>query len=324
MAITPAGQFFVWGIYDTDSLSFRPKAFNVGGLNGKVVVKAAGGVFHHLALDSAGVVYSWGTNNSGVLGDGTTNDRDLPAAVTSGALAGKTISIIAAGSRHSLALGSDGTVYAWGSKTSGQLGNGTTTSSSVPIALNASSFNNKTIVDVAAGLAHSLALASDGTVFCWGNFNGTLSGWPAQQTTPKVMNIGALQGKTAKAIASSDESTFALVLATDGTVAAWGHNKFGQFGNGTTNDTAVPVPAATTGAVVGKQIVSLSTGIGHSLFLSSDGKLFTAGLNEDGQLGNGTSTDSSSTVAVNQTGVLQGKTILQIAAGGDHNLVLAQ
>ena len=108
-----------------------------GVLVGKTVVATAAGASHSLSLCSDGTLASWGYNGYGQLGDNTTSIRTVPVAVlqSSGALAGKTVVALAAGDQHSLALCSDGTLASWGRNTSGQLGNNTTTNSSVPVAV---------------------------------------------------------------------------------------------------------------------------------------------------------------------------------------------
>jgi alpha-tubulin suppressor-like RCC1 family protein len=111
--------------------------------------------------------FGWGRNNLGQLGNGTNTNSNVPvAASTSGALAGKTITAIAAGESHSLALASDGRVYAWGANVGGQLGTGITTYyNTLPVAVSTSgALAGKTITAIAAGAYHSMALTSEGRV----------------------------------------------------------------------------------------------------------------------------------------------------------------
>jgi len=129
-----------------------------------------------LALCSDGTVAAWGANDNGELGDNTTTERHVPVEVNKAsgvsALFGKRVVAIAAGSTHSLALCSDGTVAAWGFNGSGALGDNTTTDRHSPVAVNrapgVSALYGKTVVAIAAGWAYSLALCSDGTVAAWG------------------------------------------------------------------------------------------------------------------------------------------------------------
>jgi hypothetical protein len=150
-----------------------------GVLAGKTIVQVVRGVSHTLALTSEGKVYAWGANFSGQLGDNTTTQRNAPVAVNTAsgvsALFGKTVTAIAAGNYHNLALCSDGTVAAWGTNSQGQMGDTTTTQRNAPVAVNTASgvsaLFGKTVTAIALGAEHSLALCSDGTVAAWG-YNG--------------------------------------------------------------------------------------------------------------------------------------------------------
>jgi hypothetical protein len=107
---------------------------------------------------------------------------------------------------------------------------------------------------------------------------------------------GALAGKTISQVAAGYD--YSLALTTDGSLYAWGTNGNGQLGNGTTTNSSVPVPVDTTGALAGKTITQIAVGIYYSFALTSDGSLYSWGYNGDGQLGNGTTTNSSVPVEV--------------------------
>ena len=95
----------------------------------------AAGASHTCALISDGTVTCWGYNRVGQLGDGSTTNSNVPVAVTGGALANKTVTDITAGAYHTCALISDGTVTCWGNNSDGQLGDGSTTTINVPVAV---------------------------------------------------------------------------------------------------------------------------------------------------------------------------------------------
>jgi alpha-tubulin suppressor-like RCC1 family protein len=297
----------------------------VSALFGKAVVAIAAGYSHSLALCSDGSVVAWGSND-GHLGNNTSAASSVPVAVSAASgiscLEGRSVVIISAGNFHSLALCSDGTVAAWGSNNSGQLGDTTTTSRLVPVSVNtplAGVLSGKTVVDVVAGNAHCLAVCSDGTVAAWGrNFDGQLGdNSTATRLLPVGVNttsgVSALFGKTVVAVAAGMNRS--LALCSDGTLAAWG------------NGTSIPVAVnATPGSALdGKTVVAIAAGVSHSLALCSDGTVAAWGSNEYGQLGDNSTTSRLAPVAVNTaSGVsaLFGKTVMAIAAGAYHSLAL--
>ncbi len=110
-------------------------------------------------------LYSWGYNPDGELGNGSTTNATTPVKVS--LPAGVTATAAAAGGDHSLAIGSDGKLYAWGNNSEGQLGNGTTVSSSTPVVVSMPA--GVTATAVAAGQSHSVTLGSNGAVYDWGD-----------------------------------------------------------------------------------------------------------------------------------------------------------
>ncbi|MCX6874730.1 MAG: cadherin-like beta sandwich domain-containing protein, partial [Verrucomicrobia bacterium] len=298
-----------------------------GGITYPFVVNYYGGSGNDLVLQWATTrALAWGYNGSGQLGNGGAANSSVPLAVTAtGILADKTLVAVAAGNSHSLALCTDGTVAAWGNNDYGQLGTGNTSTSYVPVAVTTSGIlTGKTVVAIAAGGYHSLALCSDGTVAAWGyNGNGRLgdNGYTYSSSVPvAVTSSGILTGKTVVAIAAGDSHS--LALCSDGTVAAWGYNGYGQLGTGNTSTSYVPITVTTSGILAGKTVVHIAAGYYHSLALCSDGTVAAWGYNGYGQLGNGSATDSSVPVAVTSSGILAGKTVANIAASYYHSLAL--
>jgi Regulator of chromosome condensation (RCC1) repeat/IPT/TIG domain len=213
----------------------------VGGLSGVVAISAASR--HSLALLSNGTVMAWGANESGEVGDGTNEDKDVPVAVKglSGVVA------ISAGYEHNLALLSSGTVVAWGRNFAGQLGNGTTTNSNVPVPVSSLSG----VTAIAAGGFHSVALLGDGTVRTWGgNGNGQLGDGAVAVNSSVPVTVTGLSEVTAIAAGLAHS----LALKADGSAVAWGWNDNGQLGNGSIGE-AQPTPVAVTG-LAGATIIS--------------------------------------------------------------------
>jgi alpha-tubulin suppressor-like RCC1 family protein len=270
IALLGNGTVVTWGgnAYGELGNGTTGKGFEIGnastvpipvkGLSGAVAV-AAGGADDAVLL-SNGTLMAWGENRNGQLGDGTKSEKDVPTPVRG--LSG--VKAVAVGGQsshggHILALLGNGTVVGIGENQSGQLGDGSTTSSSVPVPVKGLSG----VTAIAANVSHSMALLGDGTVRTWGSDqNGELGVGPAPQTcagTPcsTVPVAVGLHGVTA----ISAGWRFSLALS-GGTVSAWGWNDIGQLGDGTTSDSSVPVPVSGLGEVAG-----IAAGEQHSLAL---------------------------------------------------------
>lgn len=303
----------------------------LGALKGKTVVQVACGSAHTLALCSDGTVAAWGDNSGGQLGDNTFSPSTVPVAVTRTAgsvLAGKTVVAVAAGGMHSQALCSDGTVAGWGANSDGQLGVNSG-SEREKVAMEVPTWfgplQGRSVVRISAGGTHSLALCSDGTLVAWGdNFSGKLGdNSTTQRKYPVAVNVAAgtsaLAGKSVISIAAC--SSHSLALCSDGTVAAWGSNFFGQLGDNTTTNRLVPVAvnvAAGTSSLFGKTVVAIAGSDAFSIALCSDGTLSAWGFNEAGTVGDNTTTERHVPVAVNTDlgiSALAGKTVVAIEAG---------
>ena len=302
-------------------------------LKNKKIMQTVNGNGYSLALSADGTVYAWGRNEYGQLGNGVTaTNSPIPVAVkTAGTpMNGKTIMQVAAGATHSLALATDGTIYAWGKNEYGQLGNDSTINSPVPVAVKTTGtpMDGKKIIQIHAGYEHSLALASDGTVYAWGRNNfGQLGKNDATDAhiPAAVQTLGTpMAGKVIVQLAAGNSQSMAL--ASDGTVYTWGWNQHGQLGNGTTMNSRIPVAVVTAGTpLAGKTISQIAAGNAHALAMTDDGTMYTWGWNQHGQLGNNSTINSSLPVIVKTTGTpLAGKMITQITSGGSPNsLVLA-
>jgi alpha-tubulin suppressor-like RCC1 family protein len=247
LALLNNGTVMAWGANEFGQLgngsttgSYIPAL--VSGLSGVSAISA--GTNHSLALLSNGTVVSWGANEFGQLGNGRTTGSDVPVAVSG--LSGVT-AVSSSGStgsgEHSLALLSNGTVMSWGANGSGQLGNGSTTGSDVPVAVNGLSG----VIAIAAGGEHSLALLNNGTVMAWGgNELGQLgNGSTTGSDVPVAVN--GLSGVTA--VSAGD--FYSLALLSNAKLAGWGRNASGELGNGTFTGTDVPVLDPGLNGVVG-------------------------------------------------------------------------
>jgi len=236
---------------------------------------------------------------------------------------------IAAGSYHSLAVATDGTVYAWGYNANGQLGAGgaDTNAHSVPTQVISPTDPTQPLTgaaQVAAGSNFSLALMRDGTVYAWGydGYGQLGTSVPAGQSATPVQVTLASGDPLANVVAIAAGSNHALALLKDGTVYAWGRNYEGQLGNSSTSNSSTPVrvadPSDSTHNLA--NITAIAAGGNHSLFLAAGGRVYGAGDNAYGQLGDGTTTARTLPVTVTS---LAPVTATAIATGPYHSLAVA-
>lgn len=254
---------------------------------------AAGGL-HTVALEKNGTVRAWGNNDYGQLGGdngiGACVPVQIPGPGGKGCLEG--VKAVMAGEYHTVVLKTDGTVWAWGRNISGQLGNDTATDQWFPVqvkSLGGTGFLSG-IKAVAAGGAHTVALKMDGTVWAWGNNewgqlgnNTTDDQWtPVQVLGPGGVDV--LSG--VKAIAAGRGHTVAL--KDDGTVWAWGDNRYGSLGDMTATSRTTPVQVAgLEGMGFLSDIRAVAAGGEHTVVLKEDGTVCVWGRNHVGQLGLG-------------------------------------
>jgi len=265
---------------------------NVSYLNS--IVAVMGGEIHNTALKSDGTVWAWGWNAFGQLGDGTTNEADVPVQVGLNSVPPLT-SVTKLGGRTywTCAVKSDGTVWAWGMNQGGQLGNGTLNPVSGPQVTSPIQVNDSqagghihSALQVSCGYTYGVALATNGTVWTWGTGpNGELGNGTTGYSPSPVQVTGL-----SNVIAISSGWKHILAVKSDGTVWAWGKNFNGELGDGTTanRSNAVPVFNLTN-------IVAVSGGDYNSAALQSNGTVWKWGLNDVGELGNGTADGTTTT-----------------------------
>jgi alpha-tubulin suppressor-like RCC1 family protein/subtilisin family serine protease len=262
-------------------------------------IDLASGMYHSLAVNEDGTVWSWGSNENGRLGDGTSSNRLTPVKVYDLT----NIKSVAAGYNHSLALTNDGIVFAWGYGGYGQLGNGSY----------ASSYPNRVqnlngITLIAAGRNYSVVLKSDGTVWSWGeNEYGQLGdGTTINRWAPvQVNNL-----TNVKAIYARNNTTYAI--KNDGTIWAWGLNGNGQIGDGTWTSRKTPVQVKNI-----SNVKSIAAGVYHVLALKTDGTVWGWGSGGYGQLGG----YSESYTPIQIPNLYN---VSQISAGAIHSVVLKE
>jgi alpha-tubulin suppressor-like RCC1 family protein len=321
------GSLYTWGYNFSGQLgngthgsTSYPTQIEGFGDDAATVIAIATGGYHSAALLSDGAVYTWGFNGFGQLGDGSTTSRRTPTRVPAFPPMGATVTAMDTGANHTAALLSDGTLYAWGENSYGQLGNGTTTDSSTPVKLPDFAPPGTSVAAVSAGGSHTAALMSDGSVFAWGiNSAGQLGdGTTAQRDTPIAVADFSPPGTTVTVIATGGYHSAALL--DDGTLYTWGLNLYGQLGHGTTADTPTPtlVPDFPP---PGSTVASIAAGEFHTAALLDDGTLYLWGWNFFGQLADATRTPRATPTLVRDFPP-DGTTITAIAAGDAHTAAL--
>jgi alpha-tubulin suppressor-like RCC1 family protein len=298
----------------------------VAGLSG--VSSVVAGRRYSLALLSNGTVDSWGENSWGQLGNGTETgpetchaafaqapDYQVPCSTTPVQVKGLSgVTAIASGSQHGLALLSNGTVMAWGANGDGQLGDGTESNSDVPVPVSGLS----EVVAIAAGQNSSFALLKNGTVMSWGeNGWGILGHGSSNPPQDLPAPVSGLTDVTAIAVYLNT----GLALLGNGTVESWGENELGELGDGTLEESEVPVPVSD---LTGVRAVARGE---DSVALLENGTVMAWGSNISGQLGIGTMTGPTECFLYNFCATtpvqVEGLTgVSAIAAGNQQNLAL--
>lgn len=205
----------------------------------------------------------------------------------------------------------------------GDLGDGTTNSSLVPVAVDTSGLPAGTeFTQLTASDFHTCALTATGAAYCWGDnrFGELGDNSTANSTRPlAVYTAGALAGKTITQIVATGEFD-TCALDSVGAAFCWGDNDFGQLGIGTTTNSSVPAPVNTNGALAGRTLTRLAVGYGdHTCAVDSVGNAECWGANGTyGDLGDGQETNSSVPVAVYRLGVPTTPPLTSISAGYDN------
>ena len=225
-ALDSTGTAYCWGAGNVGQLgngntvsAFAPVAVNSTNIPaGRTLTSITAGGAQICALDSAGAAYCWGQGADGQLGNNSTNDSSVPVAVdTSGVLAGRTLTSISAAQGHACAVDSSGKAYCWGLNDRGQLGNNSTTTSLVPVAVDTSgALAGRTLTSITTGpqtTSHTCALDSVGLAYCWGwgGYGELGIGSTASSLTPvAVSTSGILAGTSLTMIDTGGSHTVAL------------------------------------------------------------------------------------------------------------------
>ncbi|WP_309640460.1 T9SS type A sorting domain-containing protein [Flavobacterium sp.] len=187
---------------------------------------------HSMAIKTTGTLWTWGVNDRGQLGNASTTNVSSPIP-TGTAASFNQWKAVSASRRYTLGLLNDGTMWAWGENTLGQLGDGTTTNSNIPIQVG--SDTNWAIIS--AGYFHRLAIKNDGTLWAWGvNQVGALGdGTTTDRSTPVQI------GTDTDWVKISAKYNHSAAMKSDGSLWVWGRNLFGALGDGTNTNQSSPI-----------------------------------------------------------------------------------
>jgi len=254
-----------------------------------------------------GGTYCWGINEFGQLGDGAPTGAaqclgypcsTVPAAV----VGGLRFVAVTAGSHHACGIAAGGAAYCWGDNAYGELGDGTTVGKAAPVAVR----GGLSFVALSAGAGHTCGVTTGGAVHCWDlNDSGQLGdGTTTDRTTP----VAVLGGFTFATVTAGAGGGHTCGVTTGGATYCWGHNGFGELGDGTTTDQASPVAVAG-----GPGFAAVSAGGGHTCGVTAAGVAYCWGYNNKGQVGDGTTTDRTSPVTV-----FGGISFAVVSAGAGH------
>jgi alpha-tubulin suppressor-like RCC1 family protein len=312
VAIKTDGTLWTWGRGTNGRLGNNattnrstPVTTFAGGTNWKQV---SSGISHTAAIKTDGTLWSWGYSGDGRVGNGVgTLGASVSTPITTFA-GGTNWKQVSAGSFHTAAIKTDGTLWTWGSGNNGTLGNASITSRSTPVTTFAGGNNWK---QVSAGNQHTAAIKTDGTLWTWGIGNNGQQGTNniSNRSTPVTTFAGGTNWKQLSA-----GYGFIAAIKTDGTLWTWGIGNNGQLGTNDTINRSTPVTTF-AGGTNWKQVSAKGTSLRrHTTAIKTDGTLWTWGSGDNGQLG----TNDTITRSTPVTTFAGGTDWKQVSSGNSH------
>lgn len=301
-ALTPNGDVYCWGFnllgqLGDGSTELRDRPVKVKNLE-EPIKSLTAGHFHTCGLSESGNAYCWGADEFDQIGvDADECGDEIPTrcaktAVQITALGGGIVSLNA-GVFHTCAAPASGGVRCWGSNGFGQLGTGSSDRQDRSTPVTVPGIDTQ-VTALVGGDWHSCALTAAGSVSCWGrNRSGELGDGGACESVCGPAVVVGLESGVTDLVAGS---THTCALLEEGSVRCWGSNTFGSLGNGTTEDSSVPVEVA--GLPAGVTSLSASAVGKATCALFADGPPMCWGMNSRGLLGDGTQADQPSPVPI--------------------------
>lgn len=292
-AIKSDGTLWIWGNNECGNLGVtgggRNSPVQVGSGTNWTSAVAAGeyttvAKLYTMAVKADGTLWAWGDNSVGQLGDGTIVTKSSPIQIGSNT---NWAQVTASYGLHTVAIKTDGSLWAWGSGGNGRTGLGDSINRSSPVQVGTST----DWAQVYAGQMHTMALKTDGTLWSWGsNANGQLGKTGASRSSPTQINSDTDWRS------GSAGSTFSLAVKTNNTLWVWGSNYYGQLATGNNLDKSTPTQ------VPGTTWLEVSGGSDNTFAIKTDKTLWAWGGNDTGALGDGAIANRSSPVQVGSLG----------------------
>lgn len=323
LAVTETGELFAAGCNDEGQLfqgedeaeAYVLQPTLVETMSTQQVLQVSAGSAHTAVVTDKGIALSFGSNEFGQLGHSVGKAYRAPPRMIRG-LAGHTVVQVACGATHTLVLTRTGAVFSVGCGAQGVLGHGDRENRSDATRVEA--LAAVPVGQIAAGDTHSLAVTVSGMVYSWGRNKHGQCGIPTRDF-PHATNVPCRVRGLPEPIqyAAGGGMHSAFVARYSGHVYTCGRNSSGQLGLGDRKD--VDAPQRVRGELEGHAIREVALGARHSVFLTTEGAVFTSGAGSDGQLGTGKTDDTMAPVRV---AGYDGQGAFHITAGGDHTLVL--
>ncbi|MFA7209708.1 MAG: fibronectin type III domain-containing protein [Parcubacteria group bacterium] len=339
-ALKTDGAAYCWGKNDYGQLgdnttTYRYAPIQVVGVDGIGFLtddsQIAAGEAHTCAIKTDGMVYCWGANSFGQLGDNTTVSKYAPVQVlgTNGVGMLSDVSRIAGGmGSHTCALKNNGTVYCWGYNSAGQLGDNTTVAKYAPVqVLGVGGVGFLTsIKQVIGGGEHTCAIKTGGAVYCWGkNSYGQLgTDSTADNDVPiQVLNVDAISFLSG-IVQMTAGYNHSCAVQKGGTVYCWGGNYAGQLGNNSTDNKYIPTEVLNVGIINNfSGAIQIENGSTHTCAIKSGGTVYCWGADSYGQVGDSDNANKYTPVQVLGVGGVGFLTdVSQISAGYSHTCAL--
>ncbi|MEO8107319.1 MAG: RCC1 repeat-containing protein [Actinomycetes bacterium] len=324
-AVASTGAAYCWGAGSVGQLGSGATtkstvAVKVSGTGVNLpIATVSAALAHTCALTTIGRPYCWGDGAQGRLGTGTTDDHATPVGVAGGNTSA--VRSISASDTHTCLVNANRYVHCWGAGGDGQLGNGSRTNALTPLQVDATGFGSDLPETVAATPHGTCAMGLSGSLYCWGVDESSAAGISSTAPVTLASAPTSLDGKVIQQV--TDDAIHTCALTGAGAAYCWGYGAQGQLGIGSRSTNYRPQPVVTTGALSGVRLTDITAGEYHTCGVSDVGKAYCWGNGNAGQIGDGGVRSRTAPRAVDASGVLKGKTLVDITAGDVFSCAIA-